>query len=251
MAAEVRADCASDSDCKGGRICVAGSCRRTCSADKDCPGDEVCEGNLCKVEGGTAPPTGTTAPSAPPSTPPTAPPTAPPPATAYPPPPYTPYPPQPYPPQPYPSAAPYPPPSASATATAPPTPPPPPVKKTPGQVAGQVLAPVGLGLWLASWLGAGVVSMVSAPKSKKGEAALAFVPLVGPAIMHAENPKLVDLGSVVADVVIQFVGLGSLVAGAMLAKAPKRAATTPIAIPGTTLRVVPLELATGRLRVTY
>jgi hypothetical protein len=49
LAAGARADCDRDSDCKGGRVCVANKCieRKYCVRDKDCPGDQVCDRNNC------------------------------------------------------------------------------------------------------------------------------------------------------------------------------------------------------------
>jgi hypothetical protein len=62
-----RADCQRDSDCKGGRACVAGKCveRRSCSKDADCPGDLVCEHSQCV--GISGPPAGWGKPAKPPA----------------------------------------------------------------------------------------------------------------------------------------------------------------------------------------
>lgn len=52
---EARADCASDSDCKLGRVCQAGSCaERSCSKDAECPGDAICEAARCQLRGAPA-----------------------------------------------------------------------------------------------------------------------------------------------------------------------------------------------------
>lgn len=49
VAGAARADCERDSDCKGGRICIANQCieKKYCMRDRDCPGDQVCDRNTC------------------------------------------------------------------------------------------------------------------------------------------------------------------------------------------------------------
>jgi hypothetical protein len=44
---DARADCSVDADCKGGRVCAAGSCVARCKVDKDCSGDETCSSRAC------------------------------------------------------------------------------------------------------------------------------------------------------------------------------------------------------------
>jgi len=48
----VKAGCEKDTDCKGDRICVEGTCvspgAQGCQKDTDCPGDEVCADGACK-----------------------------------------------------------------------------------------------------------------------------------------------------------------------------------------------------------
>ncbi len=46
-AAALAADCQSDQDCRGDRICVEGSCRFTCARDMDCPASMVCDRRIC------------------------------------------------------------------------------------------------------------------------------------------------------------------------------------------------------------
>ena len=59
FAHDARADCAQDADCKGGRVCTAGTClvpaSKVCAVDKDCPGDQTCSSRVC-VAGATASP---------------------------------------------------------------------------------------------------------------------------------------------------------------------------------------------------
>lgn len=48
-----QAECASDNDCKLGRVCQAGSCaERSCTKDAECPGDAICEASRCQLRGG-------------------------------------------------------------------------------------------------------------------------------------------------------------------------------------------------------
>jgi hypothetical protein len=47
FAREARADCESDDDCKGGRVCQAGACGAGCKLDKECPGDQTCKAGHC------------------------------------------------------------------------------------------------------------------------------------------------------------------------------------------------------------
>jgi hypothetical protein len=53
-----RADCTTDAECKGDRICEAGVCvaptSTSCATDVDCPGDSICESATC-VEAATSP----------------------------------------------------------------------------------------------------------------------------------------------------------------------------------------------------
>ena len=47
-----RAECASDNDCKLGRVCQAGSCaERSCTKDAECPGEAICEASRCQLRG--------------------------------------------------------------------------------------------------------------------------------------------------------------------------------------------------------
>jgi hypothetical protein len=42
--------CASDAECKAGRVCVAGACQDAagnCANDRDCPGDLICDSGRC------------------------------------------------------------------------------------------------------------------------------------------------------------------------------------------------------------
>jgi hypothetical protein len=58
------AQCASDSECKGGRVCSEGVCTEAtaaCGTDVDCPGDLICASGTCSQPTGAA--------AAPPATP--------------------------------------------------------------------------------------------------------------------------------------------------------------------------------------
>ncbi len=73
--ADARAQCRDNSDCRGGRVCVNGSCTApppaplTCARDIDCPESAVCEGGICVRVGGP-PSTAPSTPSPPVYTPP-------------------------------------------------------------------------------------------------------------------------------------------------------------------------------------
>jgi hypothetical protein len=55
-AARAEAQCATNADCRGGRVCVGGSCvTPQCTRDVDCPADAVCENGTC-VAAAPAPP---------------------------------------------------------------------------------------------------------------------------------------------------------------------------------------------------
>src|SRR4051812_49017307 len=42
------ADCESDSDCKGGKVCRQNQCvREACYRDMDCPADQMCSAGAC------------------------------------------------------------------------------------------------------------------------------------------------------------------------------------------------------------
>jgi len=52
VAADARAGCEKDTDCKGERVCTAGRCVQppgagTCNVDKDCPGEQTCDNGKC------------------------------------------------------------------------------------------------------------------------------------------------------------------------------------------------------------
>lgn len=63
------AQCVSDADCKGGRVCSAGTCTTAapsgCAKDTDCPGELVCSGGTCQ-SATSAPPAAAPPPAAPP-----------------------------------------------------------------------------------------------------------------------------------------------------------------------------------------
>ncbi len=59
--------CASDADCKAGRVCFQGACRdpaSACATDRDCPGEAICESGRC-VETHPAPPPAASGPASP------------------------------------------------------------------------------------------------------------------------------------------------------------------------------------------
>ena len=59
--ADAHAQCQSNADCKGDRVCAGGVCdfaqpaQQTCEKDMDCPGDQICSAGMCSTAG--APPT--------------------------------------------------------------------------------------------------------------------------------------------------------------------------------------------------
>jgi hypothetical protein len=64
--------CASNADCKGGRVCQAGACAeppKACEKDTDCPGEQICNDRHCanpgKPAAAAAPPAPTPPPAAP------------------------------------------------------------------------------------------------------------------------------------------------------------------------------------------
>jgi len=63
VAADARAGCERDSDCKAGRTCLEGKCIRGCSKDADCPGELVCQDGRCSGEQAAPAPTPTAAPT--------------------------------------------------------------------------------------------------------------------------------------------------------------------------------------------